>query len=93
MGDFTSKKVHADEAPLLALGGATGSVDSCLLSLLEQQPIRVRCLIRDRLKLRTEIAASTEEVVDGNVIGRQSLDPRLAGASTAYSLVHLVASS
>ena len=80
------------ESPLVLLTGATGYVGNRLLPLLEQRDLRVRCLARNPDKLRSVVAESTE-IVKGDVLERPSLDRALSGATTAYYLVHLMASS
>ena len=80
------------ESPLVLLTGATGYVGNRLLPLLEQRDLRVRCLARKLDKLRTKVAESTE-IVKGDVLERSSLDRALSGVTTAYYLVHLMASS
>ena len=79
-------------SPLVLLTGATGYIGSRLLSLLEQRDVRVRCLVRKPEKLQPKAADSTE-VVKGDVLDRESLDQALSGVTTAYYLVHLMASS
>lgn len=82
----------AGSRPLVLLTGATGYVGSRLLSLLQERPVRVRCLVRnpDRSKLPPDEGT---ELVRGDVLDRGSLDTALAGVRTAYYLVHLMASS
>jgi uncharacterized protein YbjT (DUF2867 family) len=80
------------DRPLVLLTGATGYIGSRLLPLLEQRDVRVRCLARNPDKLRTQVAESTE-IVKGDVLDRPSLDQTLSGVTTAYYLVHLMASS
>lgn len=71
----------------ILLTGATGYVGGRLLSLLQQQGISVRCITRrpDALKYRVN---STTEVVQGDVIDPQSLQPAFEGIETAYYFVH-----
>jgi hypothetical protein len=80
------------ERPLVLLTGATGYIGSRLLPLLEQRDVRVRCLARKLDKLRPNVAESTE-IVEGDVLDRPYLDTALSGVTTAYYLVHLMASS
>ena len=79
-------------APLVLLTGATGYVGSRLLRRLQERPVRLRCLARTPGKLRPQVAEATE-VVEGDVLDRRSLDRALASVTTAYYLVHLMASS
>jgi uncharacterized protein YbjT (DUF2867 family) len=67
-------------------------VGSRLLPLLEERKLRVRCLARKPDKLRPKVADSTE-ILSGDVLDRPSLDEALAEVTTAYYLVHLMASS
>ena len=80
------------ELPRVLLTGATGYIGSRLLSLLEQRNVRVRCLARKPEKLKPRVAKMTE-VVKGDVLERPTLDEALSGITTAYYLVHLMASS
>jgi uncharacterized protein YbjT (DUF2867 family) len=79
-------------SPLVLLTGATGYIGSRLLPLLQQREVRVRCLARNSAKLQPFVADSTE-IVEGDVLDRKSLDQALSGVTTAYYLVHLMASS
>ena len=71
---------------------ATGYIGSRLLLRLQQRNVRVRCLARKPGRLRTQVAKTTE-IVKGDVLDRATLDAALAGVTTAYYLVHLMASS
>lgn len=72
---------------LILLTGATGYVGGRLLSLLQQQGVRVRCLTRRPEALRDRVTATTE-IVQGDVLEPQSLAAAFAGAETAYYFVH-----
>lgn len=78
--------------PVVLLTGATGYVGARLLPLLEEQPIRLRCLARNPEKLQAHVNAATE-IVSGDVLDAHSLQRALAGVHTAYYLVHLMSSS
>lgn len=77
---------------LVLLTGATGYVGARLLSLLEQQPLSLRCLARNPEALQTQVNAATE-IVSGDVLDAPSLRRALDGVHTAYYLVHLMSSS
>ncbi len=79
-------------APTILLTGATGYVGGQLLSLLENEPVVVRCLARNPDKLRSSITETTQ-IVQGDVLDRSSLRTALEGVQTAYYLVHLMSGS
>jgi uncharacterized protein YbjT (DUF2867 family) len=78
--------------PVVLLTGASGYVGGRLLSLLEQQPVILRCLARTPDKLRPLVGKSTQ-VVQGDVLDPESLDEALQGVHTGYYLVHLMSGS
>ncbi len=69
-------------SPTVLLTGASGYVGGRLMRLLEQQPIRLRCLARDPGKLRP-LAAHSTEIVAGAVLDVSSLEASLCGVHTA----------
>lgn len=79
-------------APTVLLTGASGYVGGRLISLLEQQPVILRCLARNPDKLRPLLKESTE-IVRGDVLEAPSLNEALQGVHTAYYLVHLMSGS
>ena len=81
----------ADHRPLVLLTGASGYIGGRLLKELEKAGWPVRCLARRPDFLRPRVAASTE-VVKADCLDRSSLVPAMAGAHTAYYLVHSMGS-
>ncbi len=79
-------------APVVLLTGASGYVGGRLIPLLEQQPLVLRCLVRNPEKLRPHVGESTQ-IVWGDVLDTASLDATLQGVHTAYYLVHLMSAS
>ncbi len=77
---------------LILIAGATGYVGGRLLHALESRGHRVRCLARHPETLRDRVAPSTE-VIQGDVLDPASLPAAMAGVSTAYYLVHAMASA
>jgi uncharacterized protein YbjT (DUF2867 family) len=75
---------------LILLTGATGYVGGRLLRALAEPGHRVRCLARRPEALLSRVPAGTE-VVAGDCLRRETLDPALAGIHTAYYLVHSMA--
>ena len=73
--------------PLVLLTGATGYVGGRLLSRLEANSRRVRCLARNPEYLFSRVSPMTE-VVSGNVLDPNSLNHVLQDVHTAYYLVH-----
>jgi len=76
----------------ILLTGVTGYIGSRLLPRLVGTGRSIRCLVRQPHALSDEVAQSSE-VVQGDVLDRQSLVRALTGVSTAYYLVHLMGSS
>jgi uncharacterized protein YbjT (DUF2867 family) len=76
---------------LVLLTGATGYVGGRLLSLLEAQGRRLRCLARRPEFLRARVAPDTD-LVQGDVLDRHSLVAALRNVHTAYYLVHSMGS-
>jgi uncharacterized protein YbjT (DUF2867 family) len=72
--------------PIL-LTGASGYIGGRLLRALEARGIPVRCVARRPEHLSSRVETSTQ-VVQGNVLDRDSLLRALAGIDTAYYLVH-----
>ncbi len=77
---------------VVLLTGASGYVGGRLTSLLERQPVVLRCLARTPDKLRPVVGPSTQ-VVKGDVLDASTLDEALHGVHTAYYLVHLMSGS
>ena len=78
--------------PVILLTGATGYVGSRLVPLLEQRDVALRCLVRSPDKLHRKVYKATD-VMQGDVLNRESLDSALSGVKMAYYLVHLMSSS
>jgi uncharacterized protein YbjT (DUF2867 family) len=88
---MTNSVPTSDIKPLLMLTGATGYIGGRLLTRLEEDVYRVRCLARRPDYLKTRISPGTE-VVQGDVMDRDSLTPALQAVHTAYYLVHSMGS-
>ena len=88
------KSVTSDlsDPGLILLTGASGYVGGRLLSILEDQGRRVRCLARRPEFLRPRLSADTE-IISGDVLDLRSLDVALRGVRVAYYLVHSMGSS
>src|ERR1022692_4923823 len=68
-----SKRPEVSNAPIVLLTGASGYVGGRLISLLEQQPVILRCLARIPDKLRPLVKEPTQ-IVRGDVLDPGSLD-------------------
>lgn len=76
---------------MILLTGATGYVGGRLLKSLESKGGKVRCLARHPEYLRTRVASKTE-VVQGDILDKQSLVQAMPGVEIAYYLVHSMGS-
>lgn len=76
---------------LVLLTGATGYIGSRLLTRLQDQQVRVRCLARSPDDLPDDLARTTE-VFQGDVLEPASLSAVMTGVTTAYYLIHLMGS-
>lgn len=75
----------------ILITGATGYIGGRLLARLEEQSRSVRCLARRPDFLRGRVDPGTE-VVGGDLTRPETLPAALRGVSTAYYLVHSMAS-
>ncbi len=75
----------------ILLTGATGYVGGRLLRQLEADSYAIRCLVRRPGIIRPQAAATTE-VVRGDLLKPATLPAAMRGITTAYYLVHSMAS-
>ncbi|MGA3197458.1 MAG: NAD(P)H-binding protein, partial [Terriglobales bacterium] len=86
-----SRSDASRDRPLVLLTGATGYIGGRLLKSLERNSWPVRCLARRPEFLRTRVSPGTE-IVQGDCLDPASLPACMAGADTAYYLVHSMGS-
>jgi uncharacterized protein YbjT (DUF2867 family) len=77
---------------LVLVTGATGYIGGCLIPCLLEKGYRVRVLVRDKSRLSGRSWRSQVEVVDGDLLSSGTLTQSMHGVSTAYYLVHNMAS-
>lgn len=70
------------------VAGATGYVGSHLVPALLAQGYRVRCLVRNKGRLRPFAWASQVEVVEGDLENAEAVRVALKGVNAAFYLVH-----
>jgi uncharacterized protein YbjT (DUF2867 family) len=80
------------ETKRILVTGATGYVGGRLWRRLEAEGRAVRCLAREPEGLATRVAAGTE-VVRGDVLRPETLNPALEGVEAAYYLIHSMGST
>ncbi len=68
--------------------GATGYIGGRLVPRLLEAGVQVRCLVRDRERLRGKVWFDEVEVVEADVLRSDGLERALQGVETAYYLVH-----
>ena len=76
-----------DQAPVLVTG-ATGYIGGRLIPRLLAAGLKVRCLVRDRERLRGKDWFDEVEVVEADVLEPETLSAALTGIKTAYYLIH-----
>ena len=76
-----------DQAPSLVTG-ATGYIGGRLVPRLLEAGLEVRCLVRDRERLRGKPWFDNVEVVEADVLEPETLSAAFAGVHTAYYLIH-----
>jgi len=78
-------------APLILVSGATGYIGGRLVPRLLELGYRVRCLVRDPLRLQGRPWYAAVEIVAGDVLKPESLAIAMDGVVAAYYLVHSMA--
>jgi len=77
---------------LILVTGATGYIASRLIPELLERGYRVRCLVRQPLRLKARTWFPHVEVVHGDVMDPSTLPSVMAGVHTAYYLIHNMSS-
>ncbi len=80
------------DQPIILVTGGTGYIGGLLISRLEKQGVKLRCLARNPDRLRSHVQVASE-VVRGDVLAPNSLGRALQDVHTAYYLVHLMSGS
>ena len=81
-----------DDRPVVLVTGATGYVGGRLVTALDNDKYRIRCLARRPEYLQSKLGPLVE-AVRGDVLDRESLSPALSGVRTAYYLIHSMGST
>jgi len=77
---------------LVLVTGASGYIASRLIPQLLERDYRVRCLVRQSLRLKARAWFPYVEVVLGDVMNPSTLVPAMEGVETAYYLIHNMSS-
>ena len=77
---------------LILVTGASGYIASRLIPELLERGNRVRCLVRQSLRLKARTWFPYVEAVYGDVMDPSTLAPAMDGVHTAYYLVHNMSS-
>jgi len=76
------------DSNLILVTGATGYVGGRLVPKLLEAGYRVRCLVRDPSRLQGRSWLKRVDVVRGDALNIDELEPAMRGVSVAYYLVH-----
>lgn len=83
--------IDPQNRPLILVTGATGYIGGRLVPRLLDMGCRVRCLVRDPVRLQGRRWQKEVEIVAGDVLQPDSLAPAMQGVAAAYYLVHSLA--
>ncbi len=79
------------QPPRVLVTGATGYIGGRLIPRLLEMGYRVRCLVRDPIRLQGRPWQNAVEIVTGDMLQPETLLPALQGSAAAYYLVHSLA--
>jgi uncharacterized protein YbjT (DUF2867 family) len=77
--------------PLILVTGSTGYIGGRLVPRLLEAGYRIRCLVRDPVRLQGRPWQRDVEIVAGDMLQPDSLAPAMQGVAAAYYLVHSLA--
>ncbi|MGD8625949.1 MAG: DUF2867 domain-containing protein, partial [Anaerolineae bacterium] len=77
-----------EQSKLVLVTGATGYIGGRLVPRLLAAGYRVRCLVRDARRLDGRSWSGQVEVVEGDALRPETLQPAMEGAWAAYYLIH-----
>jgi uncharacterized protein YbjT (DUF2867 family) len=77
--------------PLILVTGSTGYIGGRLVPRLLEMGYRVRCLVRDPVRLQGRPWQNAVEVTTGDVLQPDTLALAMQGVSAAYYLIHSLA--
>lgn len=77
---------------VILLTGVTGYIGGRLLKILEKENYRIRCLVRDPVRIQGRFDTKKTEVVQGNVLDKSSLTKAMQGVDTAFYMIHSMGS-
>jgi uncharacterized protein YbjT (DUF2867 family) len=76
------------QRPVILVTGSTGYIGGRLVPRLLEMGYRVRCLVRDPVRLQGRPWHGDVEIVAGDVLQPETLAPAMRGVQAAYYLVH-----
>lgn len=82
-----------EETKLILVTGATGYIGGRLVPELLNEGHRVRVMVRDPRRVKDKPWVDQVEVVQGDILDRDSVSAALAGVEKAYYLIHSMSST
>ena len=73
---------------LILVTGANGYIGGCIVPRLLKKGYRVRCLTRNPANLENRSWHSRVEIIQGDILARETLENALEGVTASFYLVH-----
>lgn len=82
-----NKRIQKSKKPIILVTGATGYIGGRLITAINRSKYDVRCFVRNPNNIQKK-SFETAEVVQGDILDKESLSLAMEGVEIAYYLVH-----
>ena len=87
-----NKRIQKSKKPIILVTGATGYIGGRLITAIDRSEYDVRCFIRNPNHIQKK-SFETVEVIQGDILDKESLSLAMEGVEIAYYLVHSMGGS